>query len=128
MSGSLVSAYERICFSSIQVDSLPQLLRKEMKTDDYSVMDFSLHDIRNVYEKKVVRQMRESIKDFSEFDNCRGCLSDVYALALSRIPATYSQYEDVVIDGCLSDRELKEIVNYAIYQVAKNPKHKKDRK
>ena len=96
-----------------------------METEDYLISGFSLYDIRNIYEKKVIQQMKESVKEFSDFHICRECLSDVYALALSRIPATYSLSEESVIDGCLADKEIEEIVNYAIYQVSQRPNHQK---
>ena len=94
-----------------------------METDDYAIAGYSLHGVRNVYEKKVIRQMRESIAEFSDFDNCSKCLRDVYALALSRIPATYSLSEDISPDDSLTGRELKGIVDYSIYQVLQHPNH-----
>ncbi len=94
-----------------------------METEEYLINGFSFQEIRNIYEKKVIKQMRESIEEFSDFDKCRSCLYDVYALSLSRIPATYALSEEVALEDCMADEELKEIVNYAIYQVMQNPKH-----
>jgi len=94
-----------------------------MKTDDYEINGFSLEKIRNTYEVKVIEIMKQELPDFSDFDNCRLCIEDVYALSLSRIPPTYVQSGSVIFRKEISDEDLCEVVRYAIFQVMQQPKH-----
>ena len=84
---------------------------------------FSFDNIRNIYESKVINQMKIAITDFNQFDGCENCLRDVYALALSRIPSTYAISKTRSNIECLPEAEILEIVRYAIYQVMKKPNH-----
>lgn len=84
---------------------------------------FSFDDIRNIYESKVINQMKIAIKEFDQFDGCENCLKDVYALALSRIPSTYAINDKREFIECLKEAEILEIVRYAVYQVMQKPNH-----
>ena len=88
------------------------------------VNKYSFDNIRNIYESKVINQIKVAIYEFEAFDGCDNCLRDVYALALSRIPATYAITEDHSNFACLPDGEILEVVRYAIYRVMKKPNHK----
>ena len=87
------------------------------------ITKYSFDNIRNIYESKVINQMKVAISEFEAFDGCNNCLRDVYALALSRIPATYAITDDHSNLVCLPDAEILEIVRYAIFQVMKKPNH-----
>ena len=89
----------------------------------YRINGFSFDDIRNVYETRVIEHMKREIDGFSQFDKCEKCLRDVYALALSRIPATYASKDRGEVDEYLPDSEVSEIVRYAIFQVIQKPHH-----
>ena len=94
-----------------------------MQLEDYIINGFSLDDIRNIYEIRVINQMKLILPEFTEFDGCQNCLRDVYALALSRIPATYALGNVNLSGEELQEDEINGIVKYAIYQVMQHPKH-----
>ncbi len=94
-----------------------------MKKEDYSINNFSLEHIRNKFEVLVIRLIKEFMPQFPDFDGCRTCIEDVYALSLSRIPATYVKNESLSFTEETADEDIGEIVKYAIYQVMNKPKH-----
>ena len=67
--------------------------------------------------------MKKILPEFPEFDNCPICLEDVYALSLSRIPATYVSNENYLDIDEIEDENTEEIVRYAIFHVMSSPKH-----
>ncbi len=95
-----------------------------MKNQDYIINGISLENIRNRFEILVIRLMKTFIPQFPEFDNCKTCIEDVYALALSRIPSVYVKDKSLVFkEDKLIDENIEEIVKYAIFQVMSKPKH-----
>jgi len=94
-----------------------------MENHDYVINGISLENIRNSYETKVIQTMKNEIPDFPDFDGCRVCIEDVYALVLSRIPSTYVIPGSIVFRKEVSDADLKEVVRYAIFQIIQQPKH-----
>jgi hypothetical protein len=94
-----------------------------MKEDDYIVNNVSLANVRNLYERMVIDLMQKLIPEFPEFDNCRICIEDVYALSMSRIPATYVHTDSFERQSTDEDDSVREIVRYAIYHVIGQPKH-----
>ncbi len=95
-----------------------------MKNNDYIVNEVSLENVRNGYELLVIRLMKSLIPEYPEFDNCPVCIEDVYALSLSRMPATYFQNESLFSLDANPDESIEEIVRYALFQVMSQPKHK----
>lgn len=95
-----------------------------MSNKDYYINGFSLEKIRNIYEVKVIKTIKEELNHFPEFDQCRICIEDVYALSLSRMPSTYTQPGSVILKKEISDEDIREIVRYAIFQVIQQPKHR----
>lgn len=96
-----------------------------MKKEDYTINGVSLIEIRNRYEAIVIDLMKKVVNQFPNFDNCPVCVEDVYALALSRIPPVYSKEGFPAASKELNDESIEEIVKYAFFQVASNPKHQK---
>ena len=94
-----------------------------MNRDNYIINNHSLINVRNVYELKVIKYIKELAKNFPDFDECQCCIEDVYALSLSRIPPTYVRLGSVENREEMAEEDIKEIVSYAIYQVSSNPKH-----
>jgi hypothetical protein len=95
-----------------------------MNNEDYIVNGVSLENVRNGYELLVIRLMKKLIQEFPEFDNCPICIEDVYALSLSRMPATYFHNDSAVALDANPDESIEEIVRYALFQVMGQPKHK----
>jgi len=96
-----------------------------MEEADYTVNQISLARVRNLYELVVIRMMQKLIPEFPEFDNCPICIEDVYALSLSRIPATYIRCDSVLDCKDTEEENIREIVRYAIFHVMSQPKHPK---
>lgn len=95
-----------------------------MNNNNYIVNGVSLENVRNGYELIVIQLMKKLIPEFPDFDNCPVCIEDVYALSLSRIPATYFQNDSLISLDANPDENIEEIVRYALFQVMGQPKHK----
>jgi len=95
-----------------------------MNNEDYIVNGVSLENVRNGYELLVIQLMKKLIPEFPDFDSCPICIEDVYALSLSRIPATYFNNDSLVSLDANPDENIEEIVRYALFQVMGQPKHK----
>ncbi|NQU65844.1 MAG: late competence development ComFB family protein [SAR324 cluster bacterium] len=95
-----------------------------MNNNDYVVHGVSLENVRNGYELIVIQLIKRLIPEYPKFDKCAICIEDVYALCLSRIPATYFHNESLVSLDANPDENIEEIVRYALFQVMSRPKHK----
>ncbi|MBT6501106.1 MAG: late competence development ComFB family protein [Deltaproteobacteria bacterium] len=95
-----------------------------MKNNNYLINGICLENVRNGYELVVIELMKKLIPEYSEFDNCPICIEDVYALSLSRIPATYFRKDSPLSLDANPDENVEEIVRYALFQVMNQPNHK----
>lgn len=95
-----------------------------MNNIDYIINGVSLENVRNGYELIVIELMKKLIAETPKFDNCPICIEDVYALSLSRIPATYFRSLNPNSLETGMDENVEEIVRYAMFQVISKPKHK----
>ena len=96
-----------------------------MKTnvDKYLINGISLENIRNSYETKVIKKMKELLPKSPKFDFCSICIQDVYALALSRITPKYVQEGTVVLKNEYDEQDFSNLVGNAIKQVMERPNH-----
>ena len=95
-----------------------------MKNNNYLINGICLENVRNGYELVVIELMKKLIPEYSEFDNCPICIEDVYALSLSRIPATYFRTDSPLSLEANPDENVEEIVRYALFQGMNQPNHK----
>ncbi len=83
----------------------------------------SLSNIRNRYEIKVIDKMKQILPQYPDFDGCSLCIEDVYSLSLSRMPAVYTHRGSVILHRTLTEKDIEEVVHYAIMKVMMQPKH-----
>jgi len=91
--------------------------------NEYNVEGFSLFHIRNRNELRVINMIKEVLPAFPEFDRCRICFEDVYALALSRVPAQYAQVGSIIIKNEITDDTIRDSVYEAFKAIIENPGH-----
>jgi len=94
-----------------------------MKKDNYSLNGHSLNGVRNIYELSVIKTLEKMIPNFPEFDGCSICIEDVYALVLSRLPATYAHVGSIILNKEVSMKDIEDMVRFSILQVIERPKH-----
>lgn len=94
-----------------------------MRSDRYIVLGQSLESIRNICELMVIEAIKKLIPLYPTFDHCTMCVEDVYALSLSRLPATYAHAGSIILNKEVSQSDVEDVVRYAILQVADRPKH-----
>ena len=94
-----------------------------MKADRYSINGRSLERIRNICEVMVIDAIKLVMSEYPSFDQCAMCVEDVYALSLSRIPATYAHLGSIILNKEVTEEDIESVVRFAITQVADHPKH-----
>jgi len=94
-----------------------------LKTNRYLINGRSLERIRNICELMVIESIKKVMNEYPSFDQCSMCVEDVYALALSRIPATYAHLGSIILNKEVTDEDVESVVRFAITQVADHPKH-----
>lgn len=95
-----------------------------MADDKYIINDYSLEQIRNRYEVKVVQAMREKLLDETDFCGCKICIEDIYALSMNTLPAHYVQRASIILKkDPPSDADIVRTVEDAIDQVKVRPNH-----
>ncbi|MDT8445282.1 MAG: late competence development ComFB family protein [bacterium] len=93
------------------------------KKEKYEVNGHSLEQVRNICEILVVGSIRKLMPEYPAFDQCSMCIEDVYALSLSRLPATYAHAGSIILNREVSAQDVDDVVRYAILQVSEHPKH-----
>ena len=92
----------------------------------YWIKDFSLENIRNRQEVRMVELMRKVLPTRADFCGCRLCVEDVYALSLNSLPAQYSQTGSLVLRTTMpTEIDMVDILHQAMDKVAAVPNHPK---
>ncbi|MDH4248922.1 MAG: late competence development ComFB family protein [Deltaproteobacteria bacterium] len=92
----------------------------------YWINDYSLENIRNRQEARVVEFMRKVLPTRKDFCGCRLCVEDAYALTLNTLPAQYSQSGSLVLRSSPpTDTEVLDTLHQSIDKVAAVPNHSK---
>ena len=90
----------------------------------YWINDFSLENVRNRQEVRVVELMRKVLPGRKGFCGCRLCLEDVYAYTLSNLPAHYTQTGSLVVRSAQPpDAEVLELLHQAFDRITETPSH-----
>ena len=100
------------------------LARPTEMAERYRFNDFTLDNVRNRQEARVVAAMRDLIPADSEFCGCRLCVEDVYAMALNTLPPQYVQTGSMMIRKSPGDEgDIRRAVADALDVVRVRPNH-----
>lgn len=99
----------------------PPRVSKALKSRE--VANISLNGLRNRNEKRVMDIMNELLPKHPDFDQCRVCIEDVYALTMNNVQPEYSPEGSIIFRYKVSKDEIKEQVLQALAKVMKNPNH-----
>lgn len=91
--------------------------------EKYSINGHSLEAVRNICETMVISSLKKLMSEYPQFDQCTMCIEDAYALALSRLPATYAHAGSIILNREVSQQDVEDVVRYSLLQVAEHPKH-----
>ena len=95
-----------------------------MAEDKYSINGFSMANVRNRLEGKVIAAMRTRLPRAQEFCGCRLCVEDVYAIALNSLPAHYVQSGSLVLQQTPpGPQDIERAVVDALDMVKVRPNH-----
>ncbi len=90
----------------------------------YLVNRVSLGRIRNRQEQRVIEAMRKLLPAALDFCGCRICTEDVYAAALTQLPAQYIPTGSMLVrKHGPSDADVEQIVQSVIDLVRIHPNH-----
>lgn len=101
----------------------PSFKNTPLKSTDRLVSGISLNNLRNRNEKRVLDLMSEMLPEYPEFDNCRVCIEDVFALTMNNVKPEYSPEGSIIFRYKVSKEEIKEQIINALSRVIKNPNH-----
>ena len=90
----------------------------------YGVGEANLWRVRNRNEIRVVKAIKNALKNTNGFCGCQLCIEDIYAAAMNQIPAHYVQTGSIVLrtQGA-SDDEIEAVVGGALELVKQKPNH-----
>ena len=92
--------------------------------ENYRYNDFSLEQIRNHNETRVIKVMQKEIPLRTDFCGCRLCVEDVYAFALNSIAPHYVQHGSLVLKtNETAEEDLRRVVLDGIDRVGVRPNH-----
>ncbi len=95
-----------------------------MSEPNYIINDISLNHVRNRHESIVLDFMREKLPAESDFCGCKLCLEDVYAVAMTSLPANYVQKSSIILKKePPTDADIARTVEDAIDRVRVRPNH-----
>jgi len=92
-------------------------------TKSYQINDFSLEQIRNRNELRVVEFLRQELPKQEGFCGCRICLEDTYAAAMNSLAPQYAQVGSIILRKNPQEDEVRNSVIKAIKRVHGHPKH-----
>ncbi|MFC1493364.1 late competence development ComFB family protein [candidate division KSB1 bacterium] len=97
-----------------------------LKDDKYFIGGYSLVNMRNRNEIRVIEAMREILPETPEFCGCDICLEDVYGATLNSLKPRYKHHMTIVLkDNEVTDENIAEKVKEIIKKVSGNPNHPK---
>ena len=94
-----------------------------MKKESYECYGVNLSNVRNAWEKKIIKSMSQVLPEFPEFDYCSICIQDVYALSLNQLTPKYIQQGTILIKKEYTEADFHDIVENSIQKVITNPNH-----
>jgi hypothetical protein len=90
----------------------------------YFINGYSLENVRNRHEIRVVAALRKVMAAQPDFCGCRLCVEDVYAAALNKLPPHYIQAGAMVLRRLPpSDEQVEQTVREVLDRVHRNPNH-----
>ena len=89
----------------------------------YQIDGFSMEQIRNRNELRVVELLRQELPKQDGFCGCRICVEDAYAAALNSLSPQYAQVGSIILRKNPAEDDLRETVVKAIERVHLHPKH-----
>jgi hypothetical protein len=78
--------------------------------------------IRNRNEKRILKWLPVVLEEFTGYTPDHLAIQDIYALALNRLPARYTQRFSIVLREPVSDGEVQTVLRQAIETVRARPK------
>ena len=98
--------------------------KKAMAEKNYSINSYSLENVRNRQETRVVDALRDLLPEMEQFCGCRLCVEDVYAIALNALPSHYVQSGSIVLNvNTPSESDVQRVVKDALDKVNVRPNH-----
>ncbi|MBT4290726.1 MAG: late competence development ComFB family protein [Deltaproteobacteria bacterium] len=94
-----------------------------MNAQIYDINGTSLLNVRNSYEIKVIKAMKNLLAEYDKCDGCSICLQDIYALSLSKIKPKYVQEGTIILKKDDDQKIIEKVVRHAIEKVIENPNH-----
>jgi fructose 1,6-bisphosphatase len=91
--------------------------------EKYLYGNVDLFEIRNRNETRVIKAMREVMRDYPGFEPHVLDIEDIYALALNSLPPRYTQKGSIVLHEPVSDSEVADAVRQAVEKVRKSPNY-----
>ncbi len=96
------------------------------RDEKYYIGGYSLINMRNRNEIRVVEAMKEILPDFPEFCGCEICLEDVYGATLNSLKPRYKHHMTIILkDEVVTDEEIDKKVKKFIKKITGNPNHPK---
>jgi hypothetical protein len=89
----------------------------------YQINGFSLEQVRNRNELRVVEFLRQELPNKAGFCGCRICVEDAYAAAMNSMSPQYAQIGSIILRKHPTEDEVRDTVVKAIERVHSHPKH-----
>lgn len=89
----------------------------------YMLGNTSLANIRNRNELRVIRKLRDILKEYPDYQPDTIDVQDIYALTLNRIPAHYVQEGSIVLHETVDDTSIRDAIREAIQYVRQRPNY-----
>lgn len=96
------------------------------RDEKYYIGGYSLINMRNRNETRVIEAMKEILPDTHEFCGCEICLEDVYGATLNALEPRYKHHMTIILkDDVVTDEDIVKKVKEFIKKVSGNPNHPK---
>ncbi len=95
---------------------------KEMD-EKYSIRGTKLFWVRNRNELRVIQEMERVLGEHPDFKPAILDLEDIYALALNKLPARYTQRGSIVLQEPVRDEEIADAIRDAVEVVRARPNY-----
>jgi hypothetical protein len=89
----------------------------------YQINGFSLEQVRNRNETRVVEWLRQELPKLDGFCGCRICVEDAYAAAMNSLTPQYAQVGSIILRKTPAEDKIRDTVVKAIERVHLHPKH-----
>ena len=89
----------------------------------YTFENISLYKIRNRNELRVIRHLRDIIREDPGYVPEALDIQDIYALTLNKLPAHYVQEGTIVLQEPVDDTTIRDCIREALQSVRKHPSY-----